>query len=89
MEQTGTEGTEKETPKGRKAPRQRTLDLHLPSLSDLGRETSLDSLDGTTRAARVAGNEVKTVLAFGQFRVRGPACLARHIFWVLVSIMAR
>jgi hypothetical protein len=39
------------------------LTLHLLSLSDLGRETGLDSLDRTTRAARVAGDEVETVLS--------------------------
>jgi len=35
------------------------LTLHLPSLSDLGRETGLDGLDRTTRAARVASNEAE------------------------------
>jgi hypothetical protein len=45
----------------------RTSLTHLPSpLSDLGRETSLDSLDGTSRSAAVASDEVETVLTLGE-----------------------
>jgi hypothetical protein len=39
----------------------------LPSpLSDLRRETSLDGLDGTSRSAAVAGDEVEAVLTLGE-----------------------
>lgn len=39
----------------------------LPStLADLGRETSLDGLDGTSGSAAVAGDEVETVLTLGE-----------------------
>lgn len=55
------------------------LTLHLPSLSDLGRETGLDGLDRTTRAARVASNEVKTVLSLGKICVGRSAGLAGDV----------
>jgi hypothetical protein len=44
---------------------------HLPSpLSDLRGETSLDSLDGTSRSAAVARDEVKAVLTLGETATR-------------------
>jgi len=52
---------------------------HLPSLSDLGRETSLDRGNRPPRSARVAGDEGQTVLSLAQLRVGRPACLARHV----------
>lgn len=52
---------------------------HLPSLSDLGRETSLDRGNGPSGSARVAGDEGQTVLSLAQLRVGRPACLARHV----------
>jgi hypothetical protein len=55
---------EKARPTSQLRPRMfRFLTLHLLSLADLGRETSLDGSDTATRAAVVAGDEVQTVLA--------------------------
>lgn len=45
------------------------LTLHLLSLADLGRETGLDGGDGTARTARVAGDEVETVLSLVQLGI--------------------
>lgn len=42
---------------------------HLLSLSDLGGKTSLDSGDGPTRSAVVAGDEVQTVLTLVELGV--------------------
>lgn len=52
---------------------------HLPSLSDLGRETSLDRGNGPSGSAGVAGDEGQTVLSLAQLRVRRSARLARHV----------
>jgi hypothetical protein len=47
--------------------RKKTSLTDLPSsLADLGRETSLDGLDRTSRSAAVAGNEVETILTLGE-----------------------
>jgi hypothetical protein len=54
--------------------------LHPPSLSDLGRETGLDSSYASPGTARVAGNEVETVLSLVELRIRRTACLASDIF---------
>jgi hypothetical protein len=63
-----------------------SLTLHLLSFSDLGRETSLDSGDGPTGSARVAGDEVKTVLSLVQLRIGGAARLAGDVLdWNDVS----
>lgn len=56
-----------------------SLALHLLSLSDLGSETRLDGLDGTTGTARVTGNEVQTVLSLVELCVGGTAGLARDV----------
>lgn len=55
------------------------LTLHLPSLSDLGMESSSDRCHGSSRSARVAGDERQTVLSLAQLCVGRPARLARHI----------
>ncbi|KAL3960842.1 hypothetical protein ACCO45_005959 [Purpureocillium lilacinum] len=44
----------------------RSLDLHLSSLADLGRETSLDGRDTSSRSAVVASDEVETVLTLAE-----------------------
>ena len=57
------------------------------SASDLSTETSLDSGNGTTRTARVAGNEVQTVLTLVQLGIGAAAGLASNVFdCLLVSI---
>jgi len=45
----------------------------------LGRETGLDGSDGTSRTARVAGNEVKTVLSLAELGVGGATGLASDV----------
>lgn len=63
-----------------------SLTLHLPSLADLGRETRLDSRDGPTRSARVASDEVETVLSLVEFGIGRPTRLASYILdYLLVS----
>lgn len=63
----------------REARNNNTLTHHPPSLSDLGRETSLDGLYRTTRSAAVACDKVETVLTLGEIGVGRTACLARHV----------
>lgn len=55
------------------------LTLHLSSLSNLGRETSLDRRHGSSRSARVAGDERETVLSLAQLGIGRSAGLARHV----------
>jgi hypothetical protein len=55
------------------------LTLHLSSLADLGRETSLDSGNTSSRTTVVAGNEVQTVLTLVELGVRRFAGLASDI----------
>lgn len=50
------------------------------ALADLGRETSLDGRDGTSRAAGIARHKVESVLALVELRVWGAAGLAGHVF---------
>ena len=50
------------------------------SAADLSTETSLDGRDGTTRSARVAGDEVQTVLSLVEFCVGAAAGLASDVF---------
>jgi hypothetical protein len=54
-------------------------DLHLSPLANLSRETGLDGLDRTTRAAVVACDEVETVLALVELGIGGFASLARNV----------
>jgi hypothetical protein len=63
----------------REARNKNTLTHHPPSLSNLGRETSLDGLYRTTRSTAVACDEVETVLTLGEIRVGRTACLARNV----------
>lgn len=57
--------------------------------TDLATETGLDGRDGTTRAARVAGDEVETVLSLVQFRVGASAGLAGDVFnWKMSATIA-
>lgn len=50
------------------------------SAADLSTETSLDGGDGTTRAARVAGDEVQTVLTLVELGVGAAAGFAGNVF---------
>ena len=62
----------------------KTLTLTL-SAADLSTETGLDSSDGTTRSARVAGDEVQTVLTLVEFGVGAAAGFASDIFdWMKI-----
>lgn len=55
------------------------------SAADLSTETGLDSSDGTTRSARVAGDEVQTVLTLVEFGVGAAAGFASDIFdWMKI-----
>lgn len=58
----------------------RRLTLLPSALADLGGETSLDGSDGTPGAARVACNEIKTVLTLVELGVRGAAGLTSDVF---------
>lgn len=58
--------------------------LSLP-LADLGRETSLDSRDGTPGTAGVAGNEVETVFSLVELGVGGSARFAGDVFYNVSS----
>ncbi len=49
------------------------------SAADLSTETGLDGGDGTTGSARVAGNEVQTVLSFVELCVGTAAGLASDV----------
>jgi hypothetical protein len=49
------------------------------SLTDLGRETSLDSRYTSSRATRIASNEVQSILSFVELCIRRSACLACHV----------
>lgn len=49
------------------------------SAADLSTETGLDGGDGTTRSARVAGNEVQTVLSLVELCVGAAAGLAGDV----------
>jgi hypothetical protein len=50
--------------------RKKSCLTNLPSpLADLSRETSLDGLDGTSRSAAVASDEVETVLTLGETEI--------------------
>ena len=64
-------------PKRCRTPLHLTL-LPLP-LSDLGRETSLDTSHRTTGSARIASNEVKTILSLVELCVGRAARLARYV----------
>ena len=57
-----------------------TLTLDSLSLADLGGETSLDGCDGPSGTARVAGDEVESVLALVELRVGRAAGFAGNIF---------
>jgi hypothetical protein len=56
-----------------------TRSRHLLSLADLGRETSLDGRDGSSRATVVASDEVQTVFSLIQLGVGRLAGLASDI----------
>lgn len=61
--------------------RQSTRLTLLPSaLADLSGETSLDGSDGTSGAARVACDEVETVLSLVEFGIGGAASFASYVF---------
>ena len=69
--------------------RHTSLTLSL-SASDLATETGLDSGDGTTGSAGVAGNEVQTVLTLVEFGVGTAASLASNVFdWLYVRMDVR
>jgi hypothetical protein len=55
------------------------LSLLSSALADLGRETGLDGRDGTSGTARVAGDEVQTVLTLVELCIRRAAGLASNI----------
>jgi hypothetical protein len=65
------------------------LSLLSSALADLGRETSLDGRDGTSGTARVAGDEVQTVLTLVELCIRRAAGLASNVFdcWMIVSFL--
>jgi len=46
----------------------------------LCRETSLDSSDGTSRSARIAGDEKQSVFSFVEFGIWGSAGFAGDVF---------
>ena len=56
------------------------LTLHPLPLSDLSRETRLDSLYRSPRTTRIACNKVQSVLTLAQFSIGRPASLASNIF---------
>ena len=65
------------------------LTLLSPTLSDLGRETGLDSSDTSSGSTRIARDEVKSVLSFIEFGVWRSAGLASYIFhWCSVIIVS-
>jgi hypothetical protein len=55
------------------------LSLLSSALADLGRETGLDGRNGTSGTARVAGDEVKTVLTLVELCIRRTAGLASNV----------
>jgi len=55
------------------------LSLLSSALADLGRETGLDGRDGTSGTARVAGDEVETVLTLVELCIRRAAGLASNV----------
>ena len=55
------------------------LRLRLASATDLGLEPSLDGVDGATRLARVAGDEVDTIV-LAQGSIGGFARFASDVF---------
>jgi hypothetical protein len=57
-----------------------SLTLLPPPLADLCRETSLDGRNGTPGSARIARDEVETVLALVQIGIRGTAGFASDVF---------
>lgn len=61
------------------AERDRSLTLHLLSLADLGGETGLDGGDGPAGSARVASDEVETVLSLVEFGIRRSARFAGNV----------
>lgn len=50
------------------------------SPTDLSTETSFDGSDGTTRSARVAGDEVQTIFTLVEFSIGTAAGLAGDVF---------
>jgi len=50
------------------------------SAADLSTETGLDGGDGTTGSARIAGNEVQTVLSLVELCIGAAAGLASDVF---------
>jgi hypothetical protein len=56
-----------------------TRSRHLLSLADLGRETSLDSRDGSSRTTVVASDEVQSVFSLIQLGVGRLAGFASDI----------
>jgi hypothetical protein len=58
----------------------RALTLLSPSLADLGRETRLDGSHTATRSARVAGDEIQSVLSLVEFGIWRSAGLASDVF---------
>jgi hypothetical protein len=67
------------------------LSLLSSALADLGRETSLDGRDGTSGTARVAGDEVETVLTLVELCIRRAAGLASNVLdcWLLLAFAYR
>lgn len=66
--------------------RSTSLTLLTLALADLGRETRLDSRDRAAGPARVAGDEVETVLALVELGVGRAAGLAGDVFhWGLLA----
>lgn len=64
------------------------LSLLSSALADLGRETGLDGRDGTSGTARVAGDEVETVLTLVELCIRRAAGLASNVLdcWLLLAL---
>jgi hypothetical protein len=62
------------------------LSLLSSALADLGRETGLDGRDGTSGTARVAGDEVETVLTLVELCIRRAAGLASNVLDCFVSV---
>lgn len=77
--QSGDRYAEKIVPEKLPNPGVASLALHLSSLADLGRETSLDGGDTASGAAVVAGDEIQTVLSLVEVCVGGLARLACYV----------
>ena len=64
------------------------LSLLSSALADLGRETGLDGRDGTSGTARVAGDEVETVLTLVELCIWRAAGLASNVLDCLGALLA-